>query len=51
MGSLASSQAFLKIEKTNLVPGTEIEIETLQHGESHPSLLVYAPPYHWGQDS
>jgi len=51
MGSLASSQAFLKIEKTNLVPGMVFEFETPQHGVSHPSLLVYVPPYHWGQDS
>jgi hypothetical protein len=51
MGNLASSQAFLKIEKTSLGPVMEIEIETLRPGVSHPFLLVYAPAYHRGQDS
>ncbi len=51
MGKLVSSQAFPKIEKTNLESGMEFGAETRGHEVWHPALPLDRPQYHWGQDS
>jgi hypothetical protein len=50
MGNLASSQAFLKIEKTNREFEMGFGAENRRHGVWHPALPLYRPQYDWGQD-